>query len=97
MLFLSAVPPCGIKNTCNGAQADRALATLGAPDFLAQLSFIDSRRIAAVGFSQGGGAALAAIDAHNVATLSVHRFKAAVLYPPPVRQDTEICLHRCWF
>ena len=83
-LRFDSFAPRGIKNMCNGAVADRAQDALGALDYLAHLSFIDPRRIAVVGFSQGGGAALAAINLNDAAILSASRFRAAVLYYPSV-------------
>lgn len=77
--------PRGIDNTCTaiGPTADRALDALGALAYLAQLPFIDPERIAVVGYSQGAEIALSAIDADNAASVSAHRFKAAVAYYSP--------------
>jgi dienelactone hydrolase len=79
VLHFDSFAPRGVKNECAGGATDRALDALGALDSLAHLSFVDRRRIAVVGFGQGGGAAL---DANNAANLSTNRFRAAVLYYP---------------
>jgi dienelactone hydrolase len=84
VLRFDSFAPRGIKNTCSAGLpgADQGSDALGALDYLAGRAFIDPKRIGLVGFSQGGGAAVWALDANNIAPGTTHHFRAAVLYYP---------------
>jgi dienelactone hydrolase len=79
----------GIKQECAGrvsAPADRLADAWEALRYLSKLPFVDPRRVAVIGWSQGGGVALKIASAHpfqlfeNPDALS---FKAAVAYYAP--------------
>jgi dienelactone hydrolase len=75
----------GIIGRClgeEGAAIDRTMDAYGALLYLAGSPFIDSERIAVIGFSQGAGAALAAVALGGVETLFEHHFRAAIPYYP---------------
>src|SRR5262249_22909403 len=62
--------------------ADQSLDAFGALDYLAAQRFVDGARIAVLGFSAGGGAALAVVAKDGVQTLAQRRFAAAIAYYP---------------
>ena len=65
------------------ASADRIGDAFAALDWLAAQPFVDPARIAALGFSQGGGVALFAASKDGAAQGYAHRFAATVAYYPP--------------
>ncbi len=79
----------GIKNACT-QDAPRLLLTrqgdaLGALSYLSNLPFVDSQRIAVIGYSQGAMVALLLASNHQAEIFDVPRdrkFKAAVAYYP---------------
>jgi dienelactone hydrolase len=76
----------GIKDTCLDEPAPpRQGDALGALMYLSTLSYVDSKRIAVVGYSQGGGVALRIASAQPARLFDVPpdlRFKAVVAYYP---------------
>ena len=85
VLTFDSFKPRGIRQACSpggGPAADRLMDAFGALDYLARLPSIDAGRIAVVGFSQGGGMALSAVNANEIGTLGLRQFKAAVAYYP---------------
>lgn len=76
----------GVKQACTEwPKFDRQLDALGALIYLAKLPFVDRRRIALVGYSQGGTTALELASAQPVKLFDVEdalKFKAAVAYYP---------------
>jgi dienelactone hydrolase len=85
-LFVDDFATRGLKETCAtdfGEGVSDALAGLA---YLATLPFVDARRVAAVGYSQGGDTALQ-LASNRFAALHGERFKAAVaVYPPCANQ-----------
>jgi dienelactone hydrolase len=88
-LVLDSFATRGIKNACT-QDAPRLLLTrqgdaLGALSYLSNLPFVDSQRIAVVGYSQGAMVALQLASNHQAEIFDVPRdrkFKAAVAYYP---------------
>ena len=80
-LFVDDFATRGLKETCATDFPEGRADAEGALRYLARLGYVDPRRIAAVGYSQGGGVALeiAASDAPPDAP----RFKAAAAFYPP--------------
>jgi dienelactone hydrolase len=78
-LFVDEFAPRGLKETCAvdfpAGPADAAAALV----FLARQPFVDARRVAIVGFSQGGDVALAVAASPPRAA----RLRAAAAYYPP--------------
>jgi dienelactone hydrolase len=79
----------GIKNACTqvmpGLLLTRQGDALGALSYLSNLPFVDSRRIAVIGYSQGAMVALQLASNHQAEIFDVPRdrkFKAAVAYYP---------------
>src|SRR5215510_5170245 len=70
-----------------GIFSKRTTDAYGALAFLARQSFVDKRRVAAVGFSQGGGITLSVAATRSFGPLlpSNLRFRAAVAFYPPCR------------
>jgi len=75
----------GIDNTCAGKPAPRAADAIGALAYLARQPFVDANRIAVIGFSAGGIAALSLAEARDFELFeneAAQRFKAAVAFYP---------------
>jgi dienelactone hydrolase len=75
----------GIKEACNGGMPPRQADALGALRYLSNLSFVDPKRIAVVGSSQGGIVALRLASTSDVKLFDIPddlKFKAAVAYYP---------------
>ena len=74
-----------IKESCDMVPIARQGDALGALSYLSKLPFIDSRRIAVMGSSQGGIIALELASPHAVNLFAISdelKFKAAVAYYP---------------
>jgi dienelactone hydrolase len=83
-LTVDSFGPRGIDNTCtSSAPLDIAFDAYRALDYLAQQSFVDAGRVAALGFSQGGWLALTSVERGVVEKNSHHKFRAAVAFYPP--------------
>ena len=73
----------GISNTCSGEPAPRDADAFGALAYLARQPFVDPNRIAVVGFSAGGIAALSVAARRDFELFEDERhFKAAVAFYP---------------
>jgi dienelactone hydrolase len=85
-LAVDSLAPRGITENCGPTRqtaiADQSLDAFGALDYLAAQHFVDSSKIAVLGFSAGGGAALAVAAKDGVQTLAQRRFAAAIAYYP---------------
>ena len=81
-LLVDSFGPRGINNECAGGTTDRTMDALGALDYLASLPFVQSDRIAVVGYSQGGGTALFGVNVEAPQLASNNHFAAAVAYYP---------------
>ena len=82
----------GIKDSCDKVMPFRQGDALGALLYLSKLGFVDPRRIAVVGASQGGIAALQLASTHAVNLFAMPdelKFEAAVAYYPLCGFATE--------
>jgi dienelactone hydrolase len=83
-LTVDSFGPRGVKNTCGGgAPVNMAFDAYRALNFLVQQRFVDSARVAALGFSQGGWLALTSVERGIVEQISPNKFRAAVAFYPP--------------
>jgi len=83
-LTVDSFGPRGIKNTCGGgAPVDLAFDAYRALKYLVQQPFVDSARVAALGFSQGGWLALTSIEHGAIEKISQNKFRAAIAFYPP--------------
>jgi dienelactone hydrolase len=75
----------GLKETCTTGAADRLADAFGALTYLSKLAFVDARRIALVGQSQGGIVALRVASFHPFAIFAMPdglTYKAVVAFYP---------------
>jgi dienelactone hydrolase len=85
LLIVDSFGPRGLTARCDlttGPPTDRVMDAYGALLFLSRLPFIDPTRIAVVGYSQGGEAALSAVKLGGVQTLFDQQFRAVIAYYP---------------
>jgi dienelactone hydrolase len=82
VLVVDSFTTRGIHDTCRSFLVDRVYDAYGALDFLSEYSFVDSSRIALMGFSSGGIATLEAVQFDGAERLMEHKFKAAIAYYP---------------
>jgi dienelactone hydrolase len=85
LLIVDSFGPRRITQRCDlnvGPPADRVMDAYGALLYLTRLPFIDAARIAVVGYSQGGEAALSAVKLGGVQTLFDRQFRAVIAYYP---------------
>jgi dienelactone hydrolase len=85
LLIVDSFSPRGIAQRCDlsvGPPVDRVMDAYGALLYLAQLPFIDPARIAIVGYSQGGEAALSAVKLGGVQAQFDRQFSAVIAYYP---------------
>jgi dienelactone hydrolase len=79
-LFVDDFATRGLKETCSREFGEAVPDALGGLAYLATLPFVDARRAAAIGYSQGGDTALRLASTR-------HDFKAAIaVYPPCANQ-----------
>lgn len=72
----------GIVSRCGGRSLDQAFDAYAALRYLSQLDFVDPARVAELGQSMGGSAALYAVDLGMAAQYFAERFRAAIAYYP---------------
>lgn len=82
-LTVDSFGPRGITNSCrNGVPAGRTFDPYGALQFLAERRFIDSSRVALMGFSEGGIITLFAVEPKQSEKSIAPKFRAAVAFYP---------------
>jgi dienelactone hydrolase len=82
----------GIKEACDQPMPAREADALGALVYLSNLNFVDPKRIAVFGSSQGGIVALQFASTHDVKLFAISdelKFKAAVAYYPQCGVATQ--------
>ena len=79
----------GVSTACgkggrlkSGGPAEWALDAIGAVRYLRALPYVDGERTAIIGWSMGGGAALATVSQRGWSNFHPERFRAAVAYYP---------------
>jgi dienelactone hydrolase len=83
-LTLDSFGPRGLQNTCGGGMpADLARDAYRALDYLVKEPLVDSARVAALGFSQGGWLALSSVERGTVEQNSPNKFRSAIGFYPP--------------
>ena len=90
LLAVDSFTTRGITQTCLGEPTylSRTADAYGAQAFLEQQSFVDPKRIVLLGFSAGGNATLAAIEARDAPLFeNQHPFKGAIAYYPNCTVD----------
>jgi len=75
-----AITQCG--QSVSSDPSEFALDAYRGLNFLAQKSFVDSKRIAVVGFAWGAWEALAAVERGAIEQASEHKFRAAAAFYP---------------
>lgn len=74
----------GLKNTCRGGRPDDLFSdAYRALNYLVQQPFADPKRVAVVGFSQGGWLTLWSAERGGIEKASENKFRAAVAFYPP--------------
>jgi dienelactone hydrolase len=82
-LTVDSLGPRGITSQSGrGRAVDQAFDAYAALHYLSQLDFIDAARVAVLGQSMGGSAALYAVDRDLTAQYFDDRFRAAIAYYP---------------
>jgi dienelactone hydrolase len=82
-LAVDSLEPRGIASRCgDGGSPEQAFDAYAARRYLAQQGFVDTARIAVLGQSMGGNAALYAVDRDMAAQYFTERFRAAIAYYP---------------
>jgi dienelactone hydrolase len=72
----------GIASRCGGMHLNQAFDAYAALRYLSQLDFVDPARVAVLGQSMGGAAALYAVDRDLTAQYFDRHFRAAIAYYP---------------
>ena len=72
----------GITSGCSGRSLDQAFDAYAALHYLSQLDFVDAARVAVIGQSMGGSAALYAVERGLTAQYFDQHFRAAIAYYP---------------
>src|SRR5215472_7803596 len=72
----------GIASGCGGRSLDQAFDAYAALHYLSQLNFVDPARVAVLGQSMGGAAALYAVERDLAAQYFTDPFRAAIAYYP---------------
>jgi dienelactone hydrolase len=89
-LAVDSLGPRGMASACGGGLTAQAYDAYAALRYLAQQEFVDPARIAVLGESMGGGAALNGIDRDVTAQYFTERFRTAVAYYPTCIQLAQM-------
>jgi dienelactone hydrolase len=82
-LTIDSFGPRGIKNSCGpGPPAGLLFDAYRGLDFLAREPFVDPKRVAIVGFSQGGSLTLWSVERGDIERTSENKFSAAAAFYP---------------
>jgi len=81
-LTVDSLGPRGIASGCGGRSLDLAFDAYAALHYLSQLDFVDAARVAVLGQSMGGSAALYAVERGLTAQYFDQHFRAAIAYYP---------------
>jgi dienelactone hydrolase len=81
-LTVDSLGPRGMTSRCGGGSLDQAFDAYAALHYLSQLEFVDAARVAVLGQSMGGSAALYAVERGLTAQYFDQRFDAAIAYYP---------------
>jgi dienelactone hydrolase len=79
---LTASDHVGIPDACVGGLIAQAIDAFAALAYLSKQSFVDSSRIAVLGYSMGGGSALMDVEPDFIGKLFSGSFSAAIAYYP---------------
>jgi dienelactone hydrolase len=93
VLVVDSFTTRGIDNTCSDTYAQRVADAYGALAWLARQPFVDASRIAVIGFSAGGMAALSIAEARDFELFEnegEHAFNAAVAFYPACGSDNPM-------
>jgi dienelactone hydrolase len=94
-LFVDDFATRGLQETCAGDFDPGVSDAFGAMLYLSGLRYIDRKRIAAVGYSQGADTALQIASGRFASALAVARdanFKAAIAFYPPCENQADVPL-----
>ena len=81
-LAVDSFGPRGISSRCGSGGIEQAFDAYAALRYLSQLDFVDPARVAVLGESLGGYAALYAVERDMAARDFAERFRAAIVYYP---------------
>jgi dienelactone hydrolase len=81
-LTVDSLGPRGISSRCGSGGLDQAFDAYAALRYLSRLDLVDRARVALIGYSMGGSAALYAVDRLLAAQYFQERFRAAIAYYP---------------
>ncbi len=94
-LFVDDFTTRGIKETCAEDFSEGVSDAFGALLYLSRLPFVDTKRIAAVGYSQGADTALEIASSRFVSAFEVPddvKFKVAAAFYPPCENQANVKL-----
>ena len=81
-LAVDSLGPRGLASRCGSGGIEQAFDAYAALRYLSQLDFVDPARVAVLGESLGGYAALYAVERDMAARDFAERFRAAIVYYP---------------
>jgi dienelactone hydrolase len=83
-LTIDSFGPRGLKNTCDSvAPLDLGFDAYRGLNHLVRQPFVDPKRVALVGFSQGGWFTLWSVERGAIEQMSENKFRAAAAFYPP--------------
>ncbi|MGO4871156.1 MAG: dienelactone hydrolase family protein [Roseiarcus sp.] len=94
-LFVDDFATRGVKETCSVDFDEAVPDAFGALAFLSRLPYVDPKRVAAVGWSQGADTALQIASSRFVSAFAVPggaKFKAAAAFYPPCENQANVDL-----